>query len=61
MFAFFALPGLAEECTLDELARLSSQLEASTTQAVKGEDAVQLGHALVYSWTQGSGDVKSHL
>lgn len=44
-----------------DLARLSSQLEASTTQAVKGEDAVQLGHALVYSWTQGSGDVKSHL
>ncbi|GAC96693.1 acyl-CoA dehydrogenase [Pseudozyma hubeiensis SY62] len=46
-----------------DLARLVSQLEASTTEAkVKGEDAVDLGHGLVYSWDQGTAnEVKSHL
>ena len=45
-----------------DLARLVSQLKAATsTEARQASSEVQLGHALVYSWNQGSSEPKSHL
>ncbi|SPO19764.1 uncharacterized protein UTRI_00156_B [Ustilago trichophora] len=45
-----------------DLARLASQLKAAASvEAKTAENDVRLGHALVYSWTQGSGEPKSHL
>ncbi|SPO20680.1 uncharacterized protein UTRI_00156 [Ustilago trichophora] len=45
-----------------DLARLVSQLKAAASvEAKTAESDVKLGHALVYSWTQGNEEPKSHL